>query len=240
MITMRFLFGQPALYHKSALIIGDTHFGIEEKLREKGIHNRDFSELIFNRIKKLLKMTHAKRLIILGDVKENITSVDENTERILKKIDNICELIIVKGNHDGGIERICKNVKPTSGFVYEKLGLIHGNAWPSDEVMECEYIIAAHQHPMIEIKDKSGKKHSSSAWLVLDNKSSIIKKHYENCNEKIRLILMPAFNPIVGSGMKLDKEEHLGPLLNNKLFDVKNAMVYKLDGTYLGKLSRIV
>jgi len=237
---MRFLFGHPALYYKSALIIGDTHFGIEEKLRERGIHNRNFSELILNRIKKLLKMTMAKRLIILGDVKDNITIVDETTEKILEELEGIIELIIVKGNHDGGIEKICKNVKPTSGFVYEKLGLVHGNAWPSDEVMECEYIIAAHQHPMIEIKDKSGKKHSNSAWLVLDNKISRIKKHYKNCNEKIKLILMPAFNPVVGSGMRLDKEEHLGPLLNNRLFDVKNASVYKLDGTYLGKLSWIV
>ena len=45
--------------------------------------------------------------------------------------------IIVKGNHDGGIEQfINAEIIPAEGFVYEKLGLLHGHSWPKSELME--------------------------------------------------------------------------------------------------------
>ena len=76
---MRFITNEPAVFHKGALIIGDTHFGIEEKLKLQGIYNDHFSEMMLERIIKLVRMTKAKRLILLGDVKDNITSVDRKT-----------------------------------------------------------------------------------------------------------------------------------------------------------------
>jgi hypothetical protein len=47
---------------------------------------------------------------------------------------------------------------------------------------------------------------------------------------------MPAFNPLVGSVVNSKQKKHLGPVLNNKLFKLDDALVYRLDGTGLGKL----
>ena len=236
---MRFITNEPALFHKGALIIGDTHFGIEEKLKTRGIYNDKFTELILEKIKKLIRMTKAKRLIILGDVKDKITFVDEKTKYVFKELEQLIEITVVRGNHDGGIETICKDVKPSEGFAYNELGLIHGHSWPSEEVMQCAQIVSAHQHPQIEFIDKSGKRHFESAWIVIPANKLQIKKFYKKFNEKICLILMPPFNPIAGKTLNYDEKEHLGPLFNNKLFKYNDAISYRLSGVCIGKLKNI-
>jgi len=234
---MRFLYDSPAIMHKGALIVGDTHFGIEAKLRRKGIFDEQFSMRLCERLRGLIISHKAKKLIMLGDVKEDITMLDSTTEQILAKLSMVCEVVIVKGNHDGGIER-CGNatIIGPGGFVHEGLGLIHGHSWPSEELMECDYIVSGHQHPMIELSDAFGKRRREPAWLVAPCDKEALEKKYMEANGMIKLILMPAFNPMVGSAMKYDEKERLGPLLNNKLFKLDDALVFSLNGTRLGKL----
>ncbi len=235
---MRFIFGEPAIFHKDALIIGDTHFGIEFRLKEKGIHYEGVSEQILAKIISLVKKTKAKKLIMLGDVKEGITQVDKITENIFKKLQSVVPVTVVRGNHDGGIEKICDDVKPSEGFVYEGLGLLHGNAWPGEELFFADYLISAHQHPQVEFKGRLNKIHAEPAWFVLPPNKSKLKKFYK-FNEKIQLVFLPAFNPLVGKSMKLNATEHMGPLLSNKLFKLNEALVYQLNGMCLGKLKNI-
>ncbi|MEM2908923.1 MAG: metallophosphoesterase [Candidatus Bilamarchaeaceae archaeon] len=235
--TVRFLYNEPAVFYKSALIIGDVHFGIESKLRERGIVDNKFSERLEKKIEALLDRTKAKRLIINGDVKEQIGIFDNVTAEMLKQLNEIVEVIIVRGNHDGGIEESKLCVVPSDGFSYYGLGLFHGHSWPSEEVMQCASIISAHQHPQIELKDKLGKRHIEPVWLFADANPEEIKKYYENFNKKSRLILMPAFNPLVGSSLKPD--EHLGPVLNNNLFKLSDALVFRFDGSLIGRLGSL-
>ena len=239
---MKFLYNAPAVLHYGALIIGDTHFGMEAKLREKGIFDEKISERIVEKIEKLLKETNAEKLIIAGDVKENILETDKKTAEILKMLGEITELIIVKGNHDGGIEKLGIlgiNVAGPGGMVYRNVGIMHGHSWPDEKLMQCDYLISAHQHPQISVMDKSGKVHRESVWLVVDPDNVKIGKHYENFNEKIKLILMPAFNPLVGSTINKSKEKQLGPTLNNKLFKLDDALLFRLDGSLIGKMKNL-
>ncbi|MEK6982792.1 MAG: metallophosphoesterase [Candidatus Micrarchaeota archaeon] len=231
---MRFLHGYPAILHQGALIIGDTHFGIERKLQKKGIYYNNLSETIFEKIKLLLKKTNAKKLIILGDVKDEISFVDSVTKNILLELEKICELTIVRGNHDGGIEMICKNVMPSEGYIYKGLGLLHGNAWPDKNLMECNYIVVAHEHPIIKLVDRLEKIHFKETWIVCKINQDTAKNQYKKYNKKIKLIVMPAFNSLVGSAKNIRAKEHLGPLLKNNIFDVDNAEIYNLDGNLLG------
>ncbi len=239
---MKFLYNAPAVMHHGALIIGDTHFGMEERLKKEGIFDSLLSERIFERIKELLKETKAKKLIICGDVKDNITELDRKTYYLLKKLAGITDLTVVKGNHDGGIDRITMfgvGVVPAEGFVYKKLGIVHGHSWPGKELMKCDYIISAHQHPQIVMKDKLGKAHREAVWLITEPDDKQIKKYYEKSNKKIKLILMPAFNSLVGSVINIEREKQLGPIFNNKLFKLNDALVVKLDGSLVGKLKNI-
>lgn len=231
---MRFLHNYPAIFHQGALIIGDTHFGIESRLQKKGIYHEGISQSILEKIKLLLEKTHAKKLIILGDVKEEISFVDQITKNILLELEKICEITIVRGNHDGGIETICKNVIPSEGYIYKGLGLLHGNAWPRESLMQCKYLIAAHEHPMIKLIDKSEKIHIKQMWIISKVNPDQAKIKYKKYNKKIKLILIPAFNSLVGSPKNIREKEQLGPLLKNKIFDIYDAEIYNLDGNLLG------
>jgi putative SbcD/Mre11-related phosphoesterase len=237
---MKFIYDAPALLYKKALILGDTHFGMEQKLRRKGIYDSQFSTRLFEKLEGLVKKHKASRVIFLGDVKEDITMLDDNTRKILGRLGDLCDIMIVRGNHDGGIEQFLNaQIIPAEGFVYEKLGLLHGHSWPADELMQCEYLVMGHQHPLISFKDSMGKKHSEPVWIVADADAEKIAERYKKFNKKIKLILMPAFNPLVGFPINFSKKEQLGPLLNNKLFKLEHALLFRLDGTCLGRLNNI-
>jgi metallophosphoesterase superfamily enzyme len=93
-----------------------------------------------------------------------------------------------------------------------------------------------HQHPMVRTTDTLGKKHVEPAWVVAPPNVDNIAEYYDDFNKDIELILMPAFNPLVGSVLNSKQKKHLGPVLNNKLFKLDDALVFRLDGTGLGKL----
>lgn len=61
---------------------------------------------------------------------------------------------------------------------------------------------------------------------------------YKKFNKKIKLVLLPAFDSLVGTTLKQDPSEHLGPLLRNKLFKYNDAKMYSLSGVYLGKIQK--
>ncbi len=237
---MKFLYNAPAILHRGAIIVGDTHFGMESKLRRKGIFDEQFSLRLFEKLKMLITGHKAKRLILLGDVKEDITMLDPMTADVLARLSLLCEVTVVRGNHDGGIER-CGSAKiiPSEGFVYQGLGLMHGHSWPADKLMGCEYLVSGHQHPLVAMTDTLGRRHSEAVWLVAPADGEKIAARYERFNKKIKLVLMPAFNPLVGSPINSTSEEHLGPVLNNNLFKLNDALVFRLDGTRLGRLHSI-
>lgn len=241
-MIMQFLYNAPAIIHKGALIIGDTHFGIEKRLRQRGISSNDFSLRIAEKIIAIANENKAKRIIILGDLKEDIAYVDAFTrDAVNKLIDANLHISVVRGNHDGGIEEFENKIEIISpeGFVYEKLGLIHGHSWPSEECMRADYLIAAHQHPQIRFIDSSGKKHVEPVWLVSEPNEKIISSYFKKFNNKIKLIMMPAFNPLVGTVIKTDVFSVLGPVLNNKLFKWNDALVYRLNGVAVGNISDV-
>ena len=231
---MKFLYNAPAILYRKALIIGDTHFGMESKLLTRGIFYQNFSDDLFEKIKSLIRENKAEKLIILGDVKEKVAVLDNKTAGIISRLSMIAEVIIVRGNHDGGIEGCGARIIKSSGFVYEKLALVHGHSWPSKECMQADYLVSAHQHPHLAIVDRSGKRHSEPVWIFSDPDANRISEKYKEFNRDIKLILMPAFNPLVGAPF-IPKNPHLGPILSNNLFKINDAIIYRLDGTRLGK-----
>ncbi len=237
---MKFLYNAPAILHKGAIIVGDTHFGMEGKLRRRGIFDNQFSLRLFERLKALINDHKAKRLVLLGDVKEDITMLDPTTRSILSKLSMLAQITIVRGNHDGGIEKEGgARIIDSGGFVYEGLALAHGHSWPADELMKCKYLICGHQHPMITMSDTLGARHSEPVWLVADCDEKKLLERYPHANRKLKLVLMPAYNPMVGSMINHVEKTHLGPVLNNNLFKLDDALVFRLDGSSLGKLGRI-
>ncbi len=229
---MRFIYDAPAVIYEQHLIVGDSHFGMEIKLSKKGIYDYNFSLRLADRLKEICERHNIKNIIFLGDVKEEIGVLDEYTIKAFERINNY-NIKIIKGNHDGGIEEL--GLPVYDELIIGKVGLIHGHAWPSEKIMKCEKILAGHQHPQLEQYDRFGKKHSEPVWVFVPPNKNEISKKYQRFNENIELILIPAFNPLVGYPINKSVKK-LGPLLNNNLFKLKDALLFRLDGTPLGVL----
>lgn len=256
-MAIRFIAGKPALFISDRkagriLVIADLHLGLEHELFKSGITIAPQAERFQVELTKLLKMTKAETLVILGDLKHKVpgTSFRELKE-IPKLLDFLVakvKVILVKGNHDDNIEMIApKEMKiyDSRGFKIGDYGFFHGHAWPSKMLMDCDYLLMAHVHPGIEFRDGFGFRIVEPVWIkaALDEKR-LRKKYKMKPNEKmgkLQTVIVPTFNPILG-GIALNKKEkgeYIGPLLRNKVIDVPNATAYLLDGTELGRIKNL-
>ena len=106
---IKFVVGKPALIVDENLVIGDLHIGLEEKLAEKGINIEDLSKRMGAEARVIFDESKAKRIVILGDVKESITYPTRIGYSKLRdffgELKGI-EIIILKGNHDAHIKEV--------------------------------------------------------------------------------------------------------------------------------------
>ncbi len=235
---------EPALLikEKEILIVADLHMGIERELWEKGLQVASQTKSMIKRLISLFKKYHPHEIILLGDIKHNIptSTIQERTDvkRFLETIQSYGTIHILPGNHDGNINKLLKPnilLHPSDGCVIENIGFIHGHRWPKEEIMQCKYVILAHTHPTIMLTDRLGYKTYDSCWLRGKCIKSIFEERYHSSNNP-NIIVMPAFNPLSG-GIAVNCEPIIGPF--KKIIDVKNADVYLLDGSSLGKVRDI-
>jgi hypothetical protein len=242
---VKFLYNQPAFYipEGRAVVITDLHLGIEYEIFHSGITIPSQVERLEKRIDELIKLTKAKQLIILGDVKHQVPTISwqeyREIPKFLEHFQNI-KISIIKGNHDGNIEKLApKKVKiyEPQGFRIDDCLLTHGQAWP--EPCDAKYLVMGHVHPSVEFFTESFRS-SEPCWLKceIDNKK-LFDKFKIKTNFK-QGIIMPAFNHLIG-GMAFNSKEFepLGPLLKNEVLKWKEAEVYLLDGTFLGNLDKL-
>jgi hypothetical protein len=242
---MKFLSGKPAMSLEGALIISDLHLGMEFELRKKGVRLPLQHKKLANEVNSLLKQSRAKQFIVLGDVKHDVYGFWEREKMVLREFFEslACEKILVlKGNHDGNLEELRVEgkdfeVAPAEGVVYaKKYGLIHGHAWPAQELLETDFLLMGHNQPVVEFC-ANGFCWRERAWIV----GNMVENKRHGTRKKQKTIIFPAFNPLSGgqafNSNKLGKgEEFLGPLLKNNLVDLGNAHAFLLNGIDLGKL----
>ena len=244
---LRFLNNHPALFipNERALIITDLHLGIEYEIFHSGITIPSQVERLEKRIDRLIKITRAKHLIILGDVKHQVPTISwheyKEIPKFLEHFQNI-KISIVKGNHDGNIERLAnKNIDiyEPSGFKINNFLLTHGQAWPDARDLSAERLIIGHVHPAVEFWTENFRS-IEPCWLKCDIDNKKFFKKYKIKTKFKQGIIMPTFNHLIG-GMTFNSKdfEPLGPLLNNDVFKWKEAGVYLLDGTFLGNLNNL-
>ena len=233
---------EPALLIGKALIVTDLHIGIEYEISRSGITIPSQVERLEQRIDKLIKLTKAKHLVILGDIKHQVPSISWQEYREIphflehfKKI----KLSLVKGNHDGNIERLAPksvDIYEPHGFKLENVLLTHGQAWPDKKDMDAEYIIMGHVHPAVEFWTERFRT-IEPCWMKCDVDNKKFLEKFKTKTSFKQGIIMPSFNHLIG-GMAFNSKnfEPLGPLLTNNALKWKESEVYLLDGTFLGKL----
>ena len=158
-------------------------------------------------------------------------------------------------------------VLPATGMAIGDVGVFHGHKWPSPALLGCKTLVMGHVHPIVVFRDPSGCKITRQVWIklafdkealgkVLLEKSRIkiqgsieetLKKHFNVGLKASELYIMPSFNDFLGGRpinetqpqKDIGAEAFIGPVLRSDAFDVDNAELYLLDGTYLGTLKQL-
>jgi hypothetical protein len=250
---IKFVTDYPALFLPGlkVLIIVDLHLGLERELYERGIIIPPQAPKMKKLIDNLINVTKAKKLIILGDVKHIVPGISFREQKEIPKLINSLakkvKIEITKGNHDSYLEKIIpKRVKihASKGFKIGCYGFFHGHAWPSKQLLECDYLFMGHVHPMIEFKDRLGYRLIEQVWVKTKLKKDLVAKKYKidkkNLGE-LNLLILPCFNKLVGGTLMNTKpsKDLIGPILANEFTEISKAEIFMLDGTFLGKLKEL-
>jgi putative SbcD/Mre11-related phosphoesterase len=215
---MNFLPDAEALVIKDCLVIADLHIGMELCT---GHRIPPQTDRMIKKTNALLEKTKKRKLVILGDLKHQIPRTPfrelREVRRYFESVKGSAKIILVKGNHDGGIEGILPECEVVSELLVSNTLLIHGHRKPKGEF---EKIIMAHNHPMVEFRDRFGGVLREKAWIA------------GKLGEK-EVTMMPAFNDMIG-GTPV-QECRLGPIASR----MKGREAYLLDGTFLGPVNSL-
>lgn len=239
-MDMQPVYGIPALVAGNSLVIGDLHIGIESHLRSKGFHLVSRTSDMHDSILEAAT-DDVNRLVVIGDVKDSVpgstkqeyAEIPDFFERLFERFDMID---VVRGNHDTQIEDFLPGrvkIRPATGMVIEDTGFVHGHTWPSEEVMSCNTLVMAHNHPAVMFRDGVGRQMTEPCWF----RGTFSATECDRYGSLPRsFIVVPAFNRMLGgSPVNVLDEGLLGPILNSGLLDLDEAHIYLLDGIDLGK-----
>lgn len=247
--------GEPALAAviggKKALILGDTHIGIEYELLDAGFRVPFGIDGMLRRLNILLQAHRPDTLIHLGDFKHSIPRAFEKEEDAVRAfvaaaLQTCKKVEIVPGNHDGGLHRMLEDYIRDGrvGLHAEKslsLGpylFTHGHTWPGAENLKCKTLVLAHSHPAVRLCDRLGKPSTHPCWLRGKTNPGKVEQFYgKRSGFPNEFIIVPAFNTLRGSAVNGCRA--IGPLARNGLLGLKNAEAFLLDGTALGELGKL-
>jgi len=242
------------------LLVADTHIGIEIDMAARGVMVPSQTGKILNEIIKIAEEEGANSIAVLGDLKHELPLPLESTLEtkqfiagLSSKFENV---LIVLGNHDGGLDKIISGMgMPNVTYVDSRgillegtknLLLLHGNSKPREEdFVKSDVIVMGHTHPAISIQDSTGYLMRRPVIIRLEiSKRELSERMYGKRvgRGKVTVIVMPTFNPLtIGIDVPtalMGKTNH-NTILNymepwNRKKDVE---IYLTDMTFLGTLS---
>jgi len=226
MEEIQFITGQPAMIVEEYIILADIHLGITLDFYKRGVNFPSQLKTLVDKINNLKRLTKAKKLVILGDLKNKITGIaHKEWSEIPAFLESLKfdKIVIVKGNHDGNIEKLIqpclrKKVSVRKSFSLGNCYFTHGHR---NDNTKKPVIIIGHSQPHVEFRDRMRAYYTQPVWI-----RGKIKGGQE-------LIIMPAFNPLSGATI-INRERLLGPIAK-KLSPQAHAFL--LDGTDLGTIA---
>ena len=224
----------PAAYLRcsKALVVSDTHFGIEAELARKGIYVPD--SLFKDTLDSILipaRETGCKFVYVLGDLKHRYGRPTESEwweiRRFVSEIRAIgAELVVVLGNHDRYISGLLRTLG-VSYFVdhaiLDGFLLTHGHKIIHLEKKEkAGCILIGHEHPAISFKNEfsSRKERFKSFLLVPGNKT-----------KEPKLLVLPSVNPLTfGTDVNTTKgDEFISPYMRERAGMMRRARPFVLE-----------
>ncbi len=250
---------------KVVLLLSDIHLGFEVELDERGVSFPPQHPQILERILQLKEKYSAQVLYIIGDVKHTISADSHFNWQIIPEfmedLSSRIKTIVVPGNHDGNLEALLPRsviLTDVHGTIFQDgedtVGLIHGHAWPSSEVLNTRIMVKGHNHPTLrnirrvaapEI-GRSERIRSSGVMPVILR--SIMNKNCVRMNIGLdatddaegTLITLPSFNVLFG-GVPINRPETelYGPLFENRCVNLLGSEVFSIQGIFLGTVEAL-
>ena len=126
----------------------------------------------------------------------------------------------------------------------QKIFLFHGHTWPSKDVLRADLVVMGHLHPMVSLRTDVGGVLKKRVWLILEGDRGILAERLKSktrMRRKLKLIVMPAFNPILTgiSVNSLTPRDRLWPLMRGGGFELRQAEVITLNGERLGRVGEL-
>ncbi len=250
----------------SILVISDLHLGYEIDLSERtGTHFPYQHEKMLERIVRLVSEYSIEWLYIIGDVKHTIhTDSSYNWRTIpefMERVVNYTPITIIPGNHDGNLGPLLPRsikITETQGTVLEtkeeRIGFLHGHAWPSDDVLQSKLIVVGHNHPNVRrvldvsslVIGRSERRRSSHVVPVVMssklNRDCVRSKQgkLELNDGDATLLTLPPFNDLI-TGVSINRSDvrFQGPLFENDCADLLTSEVFSLEGVFLGTVETL-
>jgi len=228
------------------LVVADYHASLETQLRREGVELNATDSQRRERLLSLLADTDPDRLVLLGDL---VTTIGKPTGEERNEIETLLAAVgvpvtIVKGNHDGEIETVVKDiddvtVTDSGGTRLGSIGFAHGHTWPAPAVLEGDVVCVAHEHPVVRLEDEVGGARAERVWLRGNLEPAPFREQYGDQLGALsgELVVFPAFNDRSGgTWVNVDGRDFLSPFLPAGL---ASAEAYLLDGTRLGPYRRL-
>ncbi|MGQ0535710.1 MAG: metallophosphoesterase [Methanobacteriota archaeon] len=238
------IWGERALLllgNERVMVAGDLHVGLESGLARDGVRIQSQTSAMRERLVQLVEEHGIQRLVLIGDLKHAVASSSFQEERELPAfLDRLAPRVeLVPGNHDAALPELPGLVRhPATGTTIEDVGLSHGHAWPTPEVLSCPTVVISHNHPSVLLRDELGAGAKEPCWVRARFRTRGARRL--GVRPGARLIVLPAFNELLGGvAFNAVDESPLGPLLTNDLVDLEKAVLTTLDGIDLGTVGTL-
>ena len=224
------------------LVVADTHFGIETDLHQQGFHFKSETKTRLSILTSIIEESNPDYLVVLGDFKHKIPYVTFQEKKeipyILNVIRNLCELRVLPGNHDIGIEKYLTDdeLLPVTGTIIDGYGYIHGHTFPNKQLAG-KLIFCGHIHPIINIYDEVGcSLKGMPCYLLAEIDNTMV--HLPQSDNPTRVLLVPAFYGYVGGvDVRNISNSRKSPI--SKAIKMDTAEIFLNDGTYIDSLSHL-
>jgi putative SbcD/Mre11-related phosphoesterase len=233
----------PALFVESeqALIVADTHLGIEASKQRWGtMIPYDTFSIVAECILRPTRELGCKKVFILGDLKHSFGKPNEVEWFLIRRLVNSirsegAELVIIRGNHDRNLRLLLSELGVKSHDSSARVSsflLAHGHKQTkvsTDASQSVSAILIGHEHPAVVLRDEFGSRHYFKAFLHLEGCRSLRRQS----NASFDIIVLPSVNPLAyGTVMnEVPQEELLSPYLRRNR-TLEQSTPYVLD---LGK-----
>ncbi|MCI4324794.1 MAG: hypothetical protein L3K00_02775 [Thermoplasmata archaeon] len=227
------------------VVIADLHLGLAEGARSLPPPPEADPRRLAASLVGIVRSVEAHRVVVAGDVKHPIVGTPKALRPVVfeffaKLLSEGISTEVVLGNHDVGLVPHLPRevvVHPARGMVRDGVGVFHGHRWPSEEVLDCERIVAGHLHPGYRFAPSGTSPSGKLACWIRAEFPPLPAKSPPRKFAARELVVLPAFHPLAGrEALNRQKPRRSRSFLFHRFLGQGTARAYLLDGTDVGPI----